>query len=84
MVQYSRGHAQQGAAPTQEGRHPQAYGALPDLRDKYLISYSEGREVPPPHPRKNTVVFKVLPNGAAEFDRYIPVAQDVANYVETL
>ena len=50
----------------------------------YVISYSEGREVPPPHPRKNTVVFKVLPNGATELDRYIPIAQDVANYVETL
>lgn len=48
VVQYSRGHAQQGAAPAQEGRHPQAYGALPDFRDKYFISYSEGREVPPP------------------------------------
>ena len=43
VAQYSRGHAQQGAPPAQEGRLPQAYGALPDLRDKFFISYSEGR-----------------------------------------
>ena len=84
MAQSSRGHAQQGAAPAQERHRPQVYHAFPDFRDKYFISYSVGQEVPLPHPRTDTVVFKVLPNGTAKFDRYIPVTQDVANYVETL
>ena len=83
-AQSSRGHAQQGAAPAQERYRPQVYQAPPDLRDKYLISYSESQEVPHPHPGRDTVIFKVLADGSTKFDCYIPFTRNIAKCVETL